>query len=58
MYYIAHFDVYKIMPVYKKMKYDLYLVLDVGISVIKTLCSLYEHSLSWSGVILHCISFV
>lgn len=32
MYYIAHFDVYKIMPVYKKTKYDFYLVLYMGIS--------------------------
>lgn len=30
MYYIAHFDVYKIMPVYKKTKYDFYFVLDMG----------------------------
>lgn len=60
MYYIAHFDVYKIMPVYKKMKYDFYLVLDVGISAkfqwLRYCDSLYEDSLSWSGVIPHCFS--
>lgn len=31
MYYIAHFDVHKIMSVYKKKKIDSYSVLDLGI---------------------------